>query len=135
MTIAKEVIEFAMLGEPVAWARAGRNGDMTYTPAKQAAYARAMGWAAKTAMQGREPLAGPISLTIQATYIVPTSWPQSKKDDAIFKKSAPDLDNIGKLVSDSLNKIAYGDDAQICQIIAMKVYGPVAQVFVRVEAL
>ena len=132
---AQSAIEFTLPGDPVAWSRAGRNGGITYPPPKQAAYARTMGWAAKAVMKGAGPLAGPVSLTVQATYTVPTSWPQAKKLAAVFKPSVADLDNIVKQVSDALNKIAYADDAQICQIIAMKVYGPVAQVFVRVESL
>ena len=35
----------------------------------------------------------------------------------------PDWDNIGKIVSDSLNQIAYKDDAQVVSVNFEKFYG------------
>lgn len=35
----------------------------------------------------------------------------------------PDVDNLAKIVLDSLNKIAYDDDAQVCRLLVEKRYG------------
>ena len=35
----------------------------------------------------------------------------------------PDIDNIGKVVMDALNKIAFDDDSQVIKLLVEKVYG------------
>ncbi len=47
----------------------------------------------------------------------------------------PDLDNVVKVVADSLNGIAYKDDAQICFIIIVKHYGDVPRLEIQIEEL
>ncbi len=44
----------------------------------------------------------------------------------------PDLDNLIKLVTDSMNDLVYADDCQICSLTAEKVYGQVDQIFISV---
>lgn len=46
----------------------------------------------------------------------------------------PDVDNLAKIVLDSLNKIAY-DDAQVCRLLVEKRYGETPQVLVRLSEL
>ena len=47
----------------------------------------------------------------------------------------PDADNVGKIVLDALNKIAYIDDSQVAQVEVSKVWGPVARTVVSVRTL
>ena len=45
----------------------------------------------------------------------------------------PDMDNIAKVVADSLNSFAYHDDSQIAFMIAKKVYSAVEGLDITVE--
>ena len=120
------MIEFKLPGEPVAWSRAGRGGNVTFTKPPQAAYMQALGWACKQAMQGRKPFSGPVKLSVHANYLPPASWSNKKASLARqnrWKVSKPDLDNLAKIVADALNGIAYIDDNQIVSFEASKSYG------------
>ena len=58
-----------------------------------------------------------LDVRILAFYPVPTSVSKKKRrmmlDHEIRPGKKPDWDNIGKVVTDSLNQIAYRDDAQV----------------------
>ena len=128
------VINFTVPGEPVAFARAGRNGKISFTPAPQRSFMEIVKMFAQRAMAGRAPMAGPLAMTLRAVYLHPASWSLTKKRRTRFKTSKPDADNIAKLVKDALSKVAYADDAQIVILRVAKRYGPVAQLDVRVWA-
>ena len=72
-------------------------------------------------------LPGALELNITITFEVPKSWNKDKTHKALFGKIfptvAPDFDNILKLVSDALNKLAYMDDRAIVVAIVVKRYG------------
>ncbi len=63
-----------------------------------------------------------LDLRIVAYYTIPASASKKKQkqmeDGELRPAKKPDMDNIIKIVADSLNSIAYRDDAQIvdCQI-------------------
>ena len=63
-----------------------------------------------------------IDLRIMAYFTIPASASKKKQkqmeDGEIRPAKKPDMDNIIKVVADSLNQIAYRDDAQIvdCQL-------------------
>lgn len=62
-------------------------------------------------MKGRELLTGPVRIDIVASFASKeTGWRISK----------PDWDNIGKIVTDSLNKIVYLDDSQVSFVTVVK---------------
>ena len=44
-------------------------------------------------------------------------FPKAKKATAVWKSSKPDADNLAKIVADALNGIAWGDDAQIADLL------------------
>lgn len=67
--------------------------------------------------QHSEPIDGPI----KATVIFRFEKPKSSKRK--IPSVRPDIDNLLKAVFDALNKIAYRDDAQICEVITRKEYG------------
>lgn len=106
----------------VNW-RVGRAG--VYTPDKTAADEDHLMFFAREAMAGRDPIEGPVKLTVDAVYRPPQSWSGRKRLAAIgtAKVSKPDLDNITKLIKDSLNGIAYADDAQVTQCVSAKWWG------------
>lgn len=57
---------------------------------------------------------------------IPKSTPKYKRPDMITGKTrptvTPDWDNIGKLVCDALNGVAYDDDKVICEAAVYKKY-------------
>lgn len=63
-----------------------------------------------------------LDLRIMAYYTIPASASKKKKEQMesgdLRPTKKPDMDNIVKVVADSLNHVAYRDDAQIvdCQI-------------------
>jgi len=104
-------------------ARKGRGGF--YTPEETVAFQEIVQWTAKAA--GVKEYDGPIGLFISAVYKPPKSWHKEDIKDAIetpwYKTTKPDFDNIEKMIADSLNKIAYKDDAQVCVSSFEKFYG------------
>ncbi|EPB8178470.1 RusA family crossover junction endodeoxyribonuclease [Clostridium perfringens] len=71
-------------------------------------------------------LEGPIKALIIAYYKIPKSY-NKKRVQAIrggieYPTKKPDADNIGKIILDSLNSIAYKDDSQIIELRVIKRY-------------
>lgn len=88
----------------------------TYTPEKTANYETLVKWYYTQASQGRT-LAGQIKADITAYYPIPKSTSkkqhQAMLDGKIRPTKKPDWDNIGKIVCDALNSLAYKDDSAI----------------------
>lgn len=70
---------------------------------------------AAQAMRGKELMDGPVSLEISALMHPAESWSKKRKAAAKWVTGKPDVDNVGKLVGDSLNGIVWKDDSQIAQ--------------------
>lgn len=120
-------------GEAVPWGRARLKGGMHFTPAKQRAYMDLIRHCAAECMMGRPPLDGPIELQITATYLRPKSAP--KRRPPVWKATKPDADNLSKIVSDALNKVAFRDDAQVALLTVGKRYGDTAGLVITLKAL
>lgn len=93
-----------------------------------------------SAALGRRPmLRGALRLTLVAVFPIPTTWPAWQRALAasgeLMPTVIPDWDNIGKLVSDALNQIAYIDDKAICKTFLEKRYGERAETFVHIAEL
>lgn len=123
-------IAFTVWGIPTAKGRPkfARKGNFVraYTPSKTAAAeqtltARALPYRPST------PLSEPLRLYVEFTFPVPSSWSKKKQDAADAHVTKPDLDNLVKLVKDSLNGVFWIDDKQIYELTARKVYGPIPQ--------
>jgi Holliday junction resolvase RusA-like endonuclease len=130
-----EGITFEIPGDAVPFARAGANGKRRFTPAKQANYMSVVKLFAAQAMAGRKPFDGAIRVVIEAEYLPPASWSKKKQDAAEWKTSKPDADNLYKLVADSLNGVAFVDDAQVADVRISKTYASVSRLVVIVEPL
>lgn len=126
-------VVFSVPGEPVPFARAGANGKRRFTPKKQSDFMGTVQMYASQAMRGLALLDGPLSLTIEASYVVPASWSKKKRAAAVWKASKPDADNISKLVKDALNNVVWIDDAQVACLHVEKRYGERPGMVVRVE--
>lgn len=118
-------------GRPRATSRGGK--VRTYTPdATREAEARI---AAIARAQGVAPLDGPLRVVVVASFEPAPSWSAKRRTEALGKPHTqrPDADNIGKLIADALNGIAWADDAQIADLRVIKRWAALASVLVTVE--
>jgi len=138
------MIEFTIPGDAVPWARAGKRGPhtgapqkMSFTPAKQRNYAGVIKMFYERAAPSLTLIEGPVEVSVVATYLWPASWSARKRalPGAQWKVSKPDWDNLGKIVGDALNKVAWRDDSQIACGFVWKKYGEVASLKVRIRSL
>jgi Holliday junction resolvase RusA-like endonuclease len=113
-------ISFSIPGDPVGKARARvfRNKHTgrvhAVTPEKTMTYESRVRSAAIEAMRGSPPLDGPVSLQVFASWTLPRSkWKKKSPVGPSLRTGKPDWDNVGKIVSDALNGIAYLDDSQV----------------------
>ena len=118
-------IRFHVPGSVVPWARAGRGGGFTFTPAPQRDYMATIKQMASDAMLGKPPIDGPVTMKVVAVFPWPKSMSARKRalPGAERKASRPDLDNLVKIVKDALNLVVYSDDAQIADLHAWKKLG------------
>lgn len=69
----------------------------------------------------------PVRLVIRAYSGIPKASSRAKRLEMelarILPTKKPDIDNIAKLVMDSLNGVAWEDDKQVCALEASKFYG------------
>jgi Holliday junction resolvase RusA-like endonuclease len=125
--------EFTVPGAAVPWSRAGAHGKRHFTPAPQANFMGVLKLYAQRCMDGAGPLDVPVQCEITAFYVMPASWPKRRREapGALWKSSKPDYDNLGKIVGDALNGVAWVDDALICDGRILKRYGDVPRLLVR----
>ena len=69
-----------------------------------------------------EPLECPVALEMMFYMPIPKSTPKKQYSAVLgaWHVKKPDIDNCIKLVSDAANGILWGDDSQVCSILAMK---------------
>lgn len=129
-------VRFHIPGIPVAKGRARvttiGGHARTYTPEKTVRYESTVALMARQAMGASSPIAKPVSVSIVATWPIPASWSKKRQQEAVYKPSRPDLDNIIKAIGDGCNGIVWNDDSQIAVLQSCKVYGAVPGVSVEV---
>ena len=78
-----------------------------------------------------------LSLQVIAHYGIPSSASKRKKQDMVTGKirptKKPDADNVLKVVADSLNQIAYRDDAQIVNVQVAKFYSHTPRLSISIK--
>lgn len=132
-------IVFSVPGAPVGWQRAGvnRRSGIHYTQDKTRyaeqeiairyrAVARGWKWDPKT----------PLAMQVFAYFPIPKSATKAERAAMIERRILPtvkaDWDNIGKLVGDSLNGVAYADDKDIILGTVFKLYSERPRIIVRI---
>ena len=77
-----------------------------------------------------------LAMEITAYFGIPESKPKKQKqlmrDGVIRPTKKPDMDNIIKIIADSLNGIAYYDDSQIVDTTIRKFYSDEPRVVVKI---
>ena len=131
-------LAFSIPGEPYGKARhrTTRTG-LVYTPKETTSYENLVKTIFVREHQGWEITLAPIVMHVTAIFAIPKSASnkarQAMIDGRIRPTKRPDWDNIGKIVSDSLNEIAYKDDSQIVDSHVEKWYGLIPCVNVTLE--
>ena len=84
-----------------------------------------------------KPIEGRVTMTIIAYFDIPKSTSKKKEAEmlcgGISPTKKPDWDNIGKIVSNALNKFAYKDDSQITDVRIFKKYSTIPKVVVKIS--
>lgn len=113
-------------GEPRGKGRPRFGRGRTYTDAKTTTYESLIGWAGRQAMAGKDPLEGPLCVTIDARFVPAKSTTRTALAGmlcgAIPPAKRPDCDNLCKSALDGLNGIVWVDDAQVVTLFIRKRY-------------
>lgn len=82
---------------------------------------------------------GQVRATIKAYYSISKSVSKKKREQMLIgdlrPTKKPDLDNVAKIVLDSLNKIAFDDDSQVVVLVVEKFYSDNPRVELSLEEL
>lgn len=139
-------IDFVIFGKPRGKARPRVTKGNVYTPKVTKDYEQLVKTAFLQAinengMHNQLPLAGTdgcVVVDIIACFEIPKSWSKKKREEAksgnISPTVKPDVDNIAKIILDSLNGLAYHDDKQVTSCSVFKHYADEPMVIVMVSS-
>lgn len=136
-------MKFEIIGKPVAKARPRVGKYGTYTPEKTVNYESLVNYTFTQQFPNFKPYDGEIKAKITAIFEIPKNYSKKKREmllpiEGIEHSGAgytkrPDVDNISKIILDSLNGLAYKDDSQVTCLLVFKKYGEQAKVVVEIE--
>ena len=127
-------ISFTVPGRPVGKGRPRFSNGRAYTDQQTKEYEEEVAWRFMTAKRSKmlaqtfweRVKEAPVAITITAFYPVPKSDSKKKRteklENYIRPTIKPDVDNVVKAILDGLNGLAYKDDKQVFQLVAMKRY-------------
>lgn len=117
----------------------GKVYSRPYTPTKTVNYENMVKHEYMAATKIKFPDDAMLDMRIKAYYQIPKSASKSKKEKMlsgiIRPRVKPDVDNIEKIIADSLNKLAYRDDAQIVDMQCRKFYSDTPRVEVIIKQI
>ena len=131
-------MKLEILGKPVGKARPRFGRYKTYTPQKTVDYEEYVKQCYINKYNVKlTPTEKPLKAKITAFFEVPTSYSKKKKKELLGQPhtNKPDIDNITKIIFDSLNGLAYKDDNQIAKLEAEKLYGEQAKVVLEITEI
>jgi Holliday junction resolvase RusA-like endonuclease len=131
-----EIVAFAFYGAAIPKARAGRNGQQSFTPKRNAAFEaniRAIG-AVAMAKAGQAPSCDACRVEMAFERCIPKSWSKKKALEmrGLPITGRPDIDNLAKAILDALNGVTYEDDAQVSDLHVTRRWGETDSVRVRI---
>ena len=111
-------------------------GGHVYTPQQTVNYEVQIKEAFRAEYPDFVPMDGPVLMTVTALFPIPKSASKKKRFEMlagrVWPTKKPDFDNIIKVVSDSLNGMAYDDDKQIVQLMGTKRYAEVPGIIINI---
>lgn len=132
-------VKFTVLGEPKGKGRPrfARATGHAITPKDTVAYENLVRMEfVNQCGEARFPDGSMLDMRIMAYYSIPKSASKKKRnlmlEGAIRPTKKPDMDNVVKIVADSLNNIAYHDDTQIVDCQCRKFYSEQPRIEVRI---
>ncbi|MFA5307445.1 MAG: RusA family crossover junction endodeoxyribonuclease [Candidatus Babeliales bacterium] len=130
------MIKLLIPGQPCAKQRPRVVDGHTYTPAKTVNYETFIKELYVIGNYAKQ-LEGALQMTVRAYFQIPKSKPKKVQElmrqGVIRPISKPDWDNVGKIISDALNGLAYRDDSQIVQATVEKYYSIEPRVEVEIQ--
>ena len=144
----RKTVKFVVLGEPQGKGRprfvsrfnpaTGQAFGQAHTPEKTIVYENLIKteYAIQT-KNFRFPDDAMLDMRIIAYYSIPKSVSKKKHNEMLIgmirPTKKPDMDNVMKVVADSLNQVAYKDDTQIVDAQCRKFYSeqPRVEVFIK----
>lgn len=133
------IYEFEMVGDIVGKARPRMNTrtGKTYTPTKTKLYEYSLRQWFVMNYPNFKPIESRVKVTIITYFDIPKSTSNKKKElmlaNEISPTKKPDIDNIVKIVLDAMNKFAFKDDTQVCELSVKKIYSDVSKVYIKIE--
>ena len=123
------IIRFSVPGEPKGKARprvyqnSTTGKSQAITPKDTINYENLVKWTFQNTRDAKK-LQGEIEACIVALYPIPKSMTKKNRqlveEGKLHPTKKPDLDNVAKIILDSLNKIAFDDDSQITRLVVEK---------------
>ena len=130
---------FTVPGEPQGKARARVGKFGAYTPEKTVNYENLVKLCYLEQSKDNKISDKPLEVQIIANYSIPKSASKKKKESMLLgdirPTKKPDIDNIAKVILDSLNKIAYQDDTQVVYMVLAKHYSETPKVVVTIQEI
>ena len=133
------IVKFTVLGEPMVKKRpraSMRNGHaVVYTPKDTVNYENLVRYTYQSDV-GKK-LDGAIEMSVKAYFPIPKSI-SKKKHEILSSETEPclvhkDIDNVCKLLMDSINGIAFDDDKQIYKLTGEKYYSDTPRVEIELR--
>lgn len=135
-------VKFTVWGEPKGkgrprFSRVG-NYTKTYTPSETVSYENLVKVEyCNQCRNARFETGEMLDMRVFAYYSIPKSTSKKKRrlmlDKVIRPTKKPDMDNIIKIIADSLNNIAYHDDSQIVDTMVRKFYSENPRVEITIQ--
>lgn len=129
------VIAFTIPGKPFPKERPRFSRGKVHTPKATVQFEKMVGELAS--LYVREPLAGPVRVSVTAIFKPAPSWSKKKTQKHLGKPhtQTPDADNLMKAILDGLNGVAFIDDAQVADQQCRKLWGEEAKTIVTIQEI
>lgn len=136
MTYKFEILERAIGKERP---RLNKRTGVVYTPTKTSTFEEKVQWAFKRKYNIEQKLSeNPFKVKITAIFKPAKTLSKKEKAELIEKVDythKPDIDNIAKIILDSLNGLVYKDDKQVSALLIFKDYGEEDKIIVELEEI
>ena len=133
------IYEFEMPGEIIGKARPRMNTrtGRAYTPSKTKNYEYFLRQWFINSYPNFEQIESRVKVNIIAYFNIPKSTSKKKEAEMLKQNISPtkkpDIDNIVKIVLDSMNKFAFKDDTQVTKLEVEKKYSITPKIYVKIE--